>query len=124
MSRESLELHFCSNCQRSSNGITLELLDFQAVSLVEAAVLTTRNPIYCLKLSWLRMWAEIGILTASAAALAMIMFYNISSSKNRKTRLREVTASSSTNSGAKKVQNLGIRIIGTEKFSMCLVPTQ
>jgi hypothetical protein len=68
------------------------------------------------------MWAEIGILTASA--LAMIMFYNISSSKNRKSRLREVTASSSTNSGAKKVQNLGIRIIGTEKFSMCLVPTR
>jgi hypothetical protein len=64
------------------------------------------------------MWAEIGILTASAAALAMIMFYNMSSSKNRKTRLR-----SSTNSGAKKVQNLGIRIIGTEKFSMHLVPT-
>ncbi len=117
-----MELHFCSNCHRSSNGITLELLDFQAVSLVEVAVLTTRNPIYCLKLSWLRMWAEIGILTASA--LAMIMFYNISSSKNRKSRLREVTASSSTNSGAKKVQNLGIRIIGTEKFSMCLVPTR
>jgi hypothetical protein len=70
------------------------------------------------------MWAEIGIPTAAAAALAMIMFNNMSSSKNRKTRLREVTASSSTNSGAKKVQNVGIRMIGTEKFSMCLVPTQ
>jgi hypothetical protein len=69
------------------------------------------------------MWAEIEILTASTAALATIMFYNISSSKNRKTRFREVTASSSTNSGAKKVQNLGIRIIGTEKSSICLVAT-
>jgi hypothetical protein len=36
------------------------------------------------------MWAEIGILTASAGALAMIMFYKINSSKNRKIRLREV----------------------------------